>query len=441
MIPPDGGGSSDGTSGLNCVGGTVACGDKCIQLDLDPKNCGACGKACNAGEVCSAGMCAMNCQAGYMLCMGAATDGGMAGPACANLANDPMNCGACGNVCSSNHGVPQCNNGTCSTICLGTFADCDANPATGCESDLASDAKHCGKCDRDCLGGGCTGGLCQPITLASNQTGAYGLAIDGANVYWSTSYNGQIRSCAKSGCNNTPTTLATGQSAYGIAVDGTNVYWGNYAVSGAIQKCAIAGCSNTPTNLAVGQGYVYNVAVDNANVYWTQYGQNGGVFKCATGGCSLSPTTLAPTAWGYMVGTDGTNVYWSGFGGIRKCAVGGCNQTPVTLSSASIYGGVVSDGTNVYFTGNGSYQCAVGGCNNNPTSLASGYGLGIAFDNKDVYWAAPSSGTIARCAIGGCNNNATLVAFAQAYPEMIAVDNTAIYWTNYTSGTVVKLAK
>src|SRR6185436_18128620 len=105
------------------------------------------------------------------------------------------------------------------------------------------------------------------------------------------------------------------------------------------------------------------------------------------------------------------------------------------LSSASIYGGIVSDSTNVYFTGNGSFQCAIGGCGNNPTALATGYGLGIAFDAKDVYWAAPSSGTIARCAIGGCNNNATLVAFAQAYPEMVAVDSSAIYWTNYTSGT------
>src|SRR6266446_5982250 len=65
----DGSPGVDG-GGLACVGGTTACGDKCIELDVDPKNCGACGKACAAGEMCSAGKCATFCQTGYMACNG-----------------------------------------------------------------------------------------------------------------------------------------------------------------------------------------------------------------------------------------------------------------------------------------------------------------------------------------------------------------------------------
>jgi hypothetical protein len=158
-LPEAGNVDSGSDAGLVCNGGTVACGDKCVQLDFDPSNCGKCGKKCGGGEVCSAGKCGSSCPPGFTECSGI----------CVNLQGDPQNCGACGKACSNQNGVGQCTKGACSITCVGTFANCDNDPATGCEVDLSNDGKNCGKCGHDCLGGACSSGTCQPVVLASNQ--------------------------------------------------------------------------------------------------------------------------------------------------------------------------------------------------------------------------------------------------------------------------------
>ncbi len=51
-----------------------------------------------------------------------------------DLQGDPMNCGACGKVCSLANAVAGCTNGACVVArCEPGFADADRNPANGCE--------------------------------------------------------------------------------------------------------------------------------------------------------------------------------------------------------------------------------------------------------------------------------------------------------------------
>src|SRR4051812_46742205 len=38
-----------------------------------------------------------------------------------------------------------------------------------CTADTQSDAKNCGKCGHDCVGGQCTAGVCQVATLVTGQ--------------------------------------------------------------------------------------------------------------------------------------------------------------------------------------------------------------------------------------------------------------------------------
>ena len=40
-----------------CPYGTVSCGDYCADLYNDPLDCGACGAACRVGDYCSQGYC------------------------------------------------------------------------------------------------------------------------------------------------------------------------------------------------------------------------------------------------------------------------------------------------------------------------------------------------------------------------------------------------
>jgi len=81
-----------------CAVGEVNCNGACADLATDVSNCGACGNACAIGATCTSGVC--DCPAGTVLCSGV----------CADLATDVSNCGACGIACAS----PQiCTSGTC----------------------------------------------------------------------------------------------------------------------------------------------------------------------------------------------------------------------------------------------------------------------------------------------------------------------------------------
>src|SRR5439155_25885653 len=75
---------------IPCPNGTP-CGDRCVDLLSDPRNCGACGITCNAQGVCNQGKCALPCAMGLTACSGA----------CVNLQTDNNNCGKCTIVCAN----------------------------------------------------------------------------------------------------------------------------------------------------------------------------------------------------------------------------------------------------------------------------------------------------------------------------------------------------
>jgi hypothetical protein len=54
--------------------------------------------------------------------------------------------------CNLPNATAQCTGGACAiAACASGFGDCDTQPADGCESDLSSDAAHCGTCAISCL--------------------------------------------------------------------------------------------------------------------------------------------------------------------------------------------------------------------------------------------------------------------------------------------------
>jgi hypothetical protein len=73
----------------------------CTNTQGDNNNCGRCGMACSAEQVCSAGVCVAPCALGSDRCAGT----------CVNLQNTTTNCGACGVACSG--ATPLCQRGVC----------------------------------------------------------------------------------------------------------------------------------------------------------------------------------------------------------------------------------------------------------------------------------------------------------------------------------------
>lgn len=150
MMPGDG-----GPAMFRCGSGCVAptpdrCVSRCVDLQTDPRNCGACGTICpaatNGVAACVAGRCAVMCNAGYGDCDGSSTNG------CETLTRTSLtHCGTCGNVCPGVMGaMPACNNGVCGIACPTGRGDCDMMTANGCETDTRMEVNHCGACGRAC---------------------------------------------------------------------------------------------------------------------------------------------------------------------------------------------------------------------------------------------------------------------------------------------------
>lgn len=200
--------------GGDCPPPSMMCGDVCIDVTIDPLNCGACGTACNdthAMPACSGGSCVLSCDPGYDDCDGdpatgceadlgsTATCGACAvtcdaatpfcarvgdtamcvascmdptptlcGGSCVDTSTDPTHCGGCDTPCDPLHGVGTCSGGACLLgACDPGFGDCDAMPDTGCERalDTLSDCGACGRgCVHDHATSTCAGGSCAIAT-------------------------------------------------------------------------------------------------------------------------------------------------------------------------------------------------------------------------------------------------------------------------------------
>jgi hypothetical protein len=157
-----------------CAAGLTRCGNDCVDLATDRNHCGACGEVCPGigGLVCAGGVC--GCPAGWVDCSEAAPQGTEG--YCADLSNNPGNCGACGFACAADQ---TCANGQCqggSVQCGPGLTDCG-----GICVDLLSDLAHCGACGAVCESGlvavECRGGVCERADCPVGIT--YCGAVDG----------------------------------------------------------------------------------------------------------------------------------------------------------------------------------------------------------------------------------------------------------------------
>lgn len=135
-----------------------------ISLADDPMNCGACGVECAPGEMCMKGTCVCNdpCACGGN-----------------DYSNNPDQCGSCNHVCpgvdrvlppkKQPKGHRTCRGGQCGYTCDEGWADCNGDLLDGCEIDVRSDPHNCGACGHSCLSNqACANGVCATKECSSS---------------------------------------------------------------------------------------------------------------------------------------------------------------------------------------------------------------------------------------------------------------------------------
>lgn len=125
------------------------CGQRCFDLESDPRHCGSCTNVCDSGLSCVNGECA--CPGEMIDCW----DG------CLDPSSDALNCGACGAICENS---TFCVAGECT--CPEGLISCD-----GTCVDSETSRFHCGGCGIECTGtDSCLGGTCQAPPVDSACT-------------------------------------------------------------------------------------------------------------------------------------------------------------------------------------------------------------------------------------------------------------------------------
>jgi hypothetical protein len=371
------------------------------------------------------------------------------------------------------------------------FPDADAAPLTnpdgscisaasmldgGC-GDPQTDPHNCGGCGHDCDGGACVSGACAPLPANTLATGLYApsaIAVDANAVYWldwGTPVGGggkippiyagaQVLSCAKGGCGNGPTALATMSPTSGLespfvpsamAMDIASVYWPR---GGDVVSCAKGGCGCNP-GLVGSVGDVTAIGLSPSMLYVAQYAL-GQLAMCPLPGCSSVTITASHVVGADGIALDTTYVYWVDSNGeMLRCPLSGCNGAPQSLwrgapgSTQAGTVGIAVDATNVYwtnaqpFTYGSVMQCAKEACAGTLVTLAAGRDepRGIAVDGTNVYWTDAAG--LQRCTLGGCGGMPTTLA-SSAGPAL-ALDATHVYFTDpgtkSTDGRIHMIAK
>ena len=351
-------------------------GDGCETMLNSTANCGGCAVVCdraNAAETCPSGTCTLGaCTSGYGNCDTDPTNG------CETAINTVANCGTCGTICNLANATEACTAGACAIAsCSAGFANCDANPANGCETPTNT-LTNCGGCGLSCARANaaesCSAGAC---TLGACDAGF-----------------GNCDGNALNGCETALNTL-TNCGGCGAVCDITNASESCSTGSCQLTACT-AGFGNCDGGLANGCETALNTLTNCAGCGATCARANAAE-SCSTGACTLG---ACDPGYGNCDG-DPSNGCETPLNTLGNC--GGCGTLCDRANATETCpGGVCTLGACT-----GSF----GNCNANPTDGCEAPLTTTTNCGACAVPCAPANGTgtcaTTTCAVATCNANYT----------------------------------
>ncbi len=252
------------------------------------------------------------------------------GGACRNLANDSSHCGSCDHACNLTNATSACQASTCRVVtCFSGYADCDGNPANGCEVNTTTgDVANCGRCGMACptppVGATavCAGSVCglSMLTCPADRRDCNTLAGDGCE----TAVQADVNNCGGCGvrCSSTGGTPGCAAGACTIACS---------AGLGNCDGSAANGCETATTSSTAHCGACGNACPARANATATCAGStcgiacNAGFGNCdgnAANGCEVDFRTTVTHCGGCGLVCSTNHVARACSGG--SCAAGTC---------------------------------------------------------------------------------------------------------------------
>jgi hypothetical protein len=314
---------------------------------------------------------------------------------------------------------------------------------------LQDDANNCGACGHDCLGGKCTAGVCEGVVIATGLDNPTGIALDATYVYLSL-FGGTILRYPKAG--GAVDILATGQTkARGVVVDGTTLYWSNQdfiaddaGYVGGVWKCTIASCAATKSFIAGGD-FAANVKLVNNFLYYAQINDLKVSRVAKTGG---AVTNIDTPNHPFDVAADDQHIYYnSDQANLRRCLFdGGADEAFAPFDPGfNAKGYIIADGTRVYYSyTDGSNKGIVISAPRDPIGAPKiQYGtdnkatVGLALDATWLFWTVEdedtsgnstgTGGELRACKATGCAA-APISVVKSGTGGVVAVDDSGVYF-------------
>ena len=225
--------------------------------------------------------------------------------------------------------------------------DASGDGPTTCVADLQTDKANCGRCGHDCLGGACTKGKCEAVTLTV-ATEPLGITVVGDTVFFTEYFDDAVWKVKTDGTGAAAHTNGVLGHAWGITDDGANLYVAARGPSdGGVYKCPIADCKDAALKKLTDESSI-DIQHRAGVLYFTGFNVQD-VFKIGVDGSGKASMTSSSSP--FHVAVDDAHVYFTNnTNSLLRIPIGGGAQEPVGPQGGSRAGGVFVDGTRVYWS-------------------------------------------------------------------------------------------